>query len=271
MGRGMASVKPMSMVGSEGMGKGSEKENENVGNEQRLAMAVLPKGLVDTLAGTRPPQPMRIFRYVPGSIVVYLVVAACSAAGPATMSSPSDGGGSYGDGSSSGGDGPSLLDALTDPVPSASADTNQSGSRLKVKYYAGADGSKAFAGFYDTQLKADCFFGLAADGATRCIPGTTVPLLGYYTDPGCTQPLLATTAGCGQPTYATKTDTTACTTGATVHAFSVGAPFSGTSVYFLSGTTCTGPSPTTSGVAYFSVGGEVTPASLVAGTLQTEP
>jgi hypothetical protein len=210
---------------------------------------------------------MRLFRYVPGSIVVYLVVAACSAAGPAGINSSLDGGSS--DGSSSGGDAPSLLDALTDPVPSASADSNQSGTRLKVKYYAGADGSKAFAGFYDSQLKVDCYFGQAADGTTRCIPVPGATFVGYYADAACTQPLIAATAGCAQPAYASKSDT-GCGA-STVHTFQVGSPFAGNSTYFLSGATCSGPSPTPSGISYFSLGSEMAANSFVAATLQTEP
>jgi len=210
---------------------------------------------------------MRIFRLVPGSVVVYLIVAACSAAGSSGIGSSIDGGGGSGDGGSSGG----LLDAVTDPVPSASADTNQSGSRLKVKYYAGDDGSKAFVGFFDSQLKADCFFGKAADGVTRCLPGVEALLAGYYADPSCTQPVLLAAPGCAQPTYATKVDTTTCSTDYTRHVFPVASPFSGTSLYSLSGATCSGPSPTSVGALYFSVGAEIAPTSLVAGTLRTEP
>jgi hypothetical protein len=65
-------------------------------------------------------------KIVGGSVVVYVVMAACSAAsnpgapGTSSSSSSSSGGGVR-DGSGSGGDGPTLLDALTDPVGMASA------------------------------------------------------------------------------------------------------------------------------------------------------
>jgi hypothetical protein len=208
---------------------------------------------------------MRLFRYVPGSIVVYLVVAACSAAGPTGISSSLDGGGGSADGSNSGGDAPSLLDALTDPVPPASADTNQSGTRLKVKYYAGDDGSKAFAGFYDSQRKEDCSFRTAADGVSRCMPTTNAVFSGYYADMTCTQPVVVVPAGCSTPTYVLQTDVS-CNPVSDL--LSVGVSYSGSSIYVLSGTTCTGTSGTGSGAAYFYLGSEVPPSSFVAGTLQ---
>jgi hypothetical protein len=213
---------------------------------------------------------MRIFRYVPGSIGVYLVVAACSAARTGSITSSVDGGG-HGDGSSSGGDGPSLLDALTDPVPPASADSNQSGSRRKVKYYAGDDGSKAFAGFYDSQRKEDCSFALAGDGKTRCLPSPTATLSGYYADAHCTQPLLAINSNCATPTYAWTMDSTACAATAGHHVLAVGSPFAGSSVYILGGTACSGPAPTGAGYLYFFAGDEVDPSAFVAATVDISP
>jgi hypothetical protein len=212
---------------------------------------------------------MRLFRYVPGSIVVYLVVAACSAAGPAGINSSLDGGSS--DGSSSGGDAPSLLDALTDPVPPASADTYQGGSRLKVQYLAGADGSKAFWSFYDTQRKEQCSFAAGGDGVMRCLPTATSYFVGYYADAGCTQALVYANVGCATPTYAWKTDSAACPLTAGHHVLTVGSPFTGPSIYILAGSTCSGPSPTSSSFLYFYAGSEVDPGSFVSATLQTAP
>src|SRR5258708_29782926 len=75
-----------------------------------------------------------------GSITVYAAMAACSSA-----SSP--------------------------PVPSALADVNAGGTRLKANYYAGSDGSQQFLStFHDAQRNEDCAFAIAADGTTRCLP-----------------------------------------------------------------------------------------------------
>ena len=72
------------------------------------------------------------FQLVLGSCLVYAIAAACGG-----------GGSSGGKGGHEGGS----------PVPDAMADVNQSGTRLKAQYYSGVDGSRAFAGMYDTMLK----------------------------------------------------------------------------------------------------------------------
>jgi hypothetical protein len=153
-----------------------------------------------------------------GSIVVYVVIAACAASngvnpgfsddggleGDDSSSGGSSGGGAGGQpeadgsGSGSGNNGPSIMDALTNPVPGASADPYQSGSRLEANYYAGADGSKQFMTMHDTQLNVDCAFQGAADGVLRCIPTGQGIFVGYYADSGCT-PIVAQYKGCTHP------------------------------------------------------------------------
>ena len=94
-------------------------------------------------------------KMIGGSIAVYVIMAACSASSGTIVPPQGDDGGQVGGNSSSGGaasDGSGggaladgargILDAWTDPVTTASADTTQSGSRLKLQYYVGSDGSK---------------------------------------------------------------------------------------------------------------------------------
>jgi hypothetical protein len=86
------------------------------------------------------------FKLVIGSIAVHVAVACGSAvstgftpvAGGDDASTPSsrENGGGLTD------TGMSLGDALTNPVATAKAGGNASGSRLKPEYYAGSDGSK---------------------------------------------------------------------------------------------------------------------------------
>ncbi len=217
---------------------------------------------------------MRTVRLVLGSIIVYIVVACSSAAtdnpGGLFGGSPSQ--------DASAGPGGAILDALTDPITTAQADTSQSGSRLKAKYVAGVDGSKQFNGLHDSQRNEDCSFGTAADGVLRCLPGGANTTLGLFADAACTQPLAETSKGCAPSAYATTTDITvgACNTMAHEHVFMLGSAFTGTTVYSKGPTTCapyagTGANPFTTSFDFYSVGSEVPASSFVQGSLQTEP
>ncbi|MBK8252512.1 MAG: hypothetical protein IPK82_07570 [Polyangiaceae bacterium] len=64
----------------------------------------------------------------------------------------------------------------------------QSGSRIRLKYRHGADGTKAFMGLYDSDLQTDCVVWPAADLVDRCIPNFTASA-GYYADASCTTPI----------------------------------------------------------------------------------
>ena len=116
-------------------------------------------------------QAKEVGKMLAGSVAIYMIMAACSAAGgpQAFLSGDADASGSSGGtkGDGSGG----VLDALTDPISEASADPSQSGTRLKLKYYAGADGSKLSAGLHDSQLNVDCYYSYPmSDGTLRCVP-----------------------------------------------------------------------------------------------------
>ena len=72
---------------------------------------------------------------------------------------------------------------------------DRSGSRLHVRYFVGADGSREFIGFLDTQRNEHCSFTWvgyrAEDGTTRCLPQENLASLSesYFADSSCTQPL----------------------------------------------------------------------------------
>lgn len=69
----------------------------------------------------------------------------------------------------------------------------KSGSRIKAKVMTTEDGAQAFATWYDTVLKVDCWITsslVAEDGKPRCLPmGNYVYDNGYYSDSDCTKPL----------------------------------------------------------------------------------
>lgn len=81
------------------------------------------------------------------------------------------------------------------------------GSRLKVQYVLGADGSKQLLGFRDTQLNFGCSFYPITGGGVACIPIASVlgsPFYNlfprsawalYYLDSACTQPVAGALPG----------------------------------------------------------------------------
>lgn len=92
-----------------------------------------------------------------GSILIYVIMAACSGA-----------------------ERPGLLGGTS--VSEAKADGNASGTRLKVKRYAGADGSSLLVSLHDSQLNVDCGFSTAADG---CAPALRDPIGGCVRAAAC--------------------------------------------------------------------------------------
>ena len=204
-----------------------------------------------------------------GGFVVYVAMAACSAGGPGA---PSGNGGATGLGGAGGSasvaggyDAGDILDALTDPVPDASADP-VSGSRLKAKYRIADDGSKEYlaGSWYDSQRQEDCSFQLSADGATRCLP-TSTPFPPYYADAACSQPL-----------FQSKQDNPACSSQAPkyghatfgvcdslIRLYSVGAKVDPVNLYyFIGGSNCV-QGDLNAGYEYYLRGAEIPPTSFV--------
>jgi len=212
-----------------------------------------------------------------GSSVVYVVVAACGAAGGSAGSAGNGDGGRGGSSSGAESDGPGILDAITDPVADALADPYQSGTRIRMQYYAGADGSKTFAGTYDSMLKVTCSFATAADGKARCVPFGTgvIDAALVYADAACAQPLGSATKGCSPGAFASAAVASgpACGSSGTFHVYPVGSAFTpGTDVYEKSGTTCVGvpSSNITQTFDLYQLGSELPSSTFVQGTLQAE-
>lgn len=186
----------------------------------------------------------------------------------------------------------SLNETLRNPVPPARADI--SGTRLKTKYIAGADGLR-FADadvMWDSNLETDCNFRTAADGTTRCLPLGPDPSWGafgwgylVFTDDACTDALMwvpPTSPGCPAvvPSYVINyTDPPYCS-GEPVreHIYPVGAviPPPGAAGYRLdeSGACVSGaamPSPGTAPPGAYAVGAEIPASSFAAGTAGIDP
>jgi hypothetical protein len=145
-----------------------------------------------------------------------------------------------------------------------------SGSRLKVKYLSGADGSKVQRGLYDTLLQIDCYFSVAADGSQRCLPVGMSSI--YFSDAACTQRMAYGTKGCAPPKYATFTVVTSACPSNMTHIATLGGQISPAKNYYFNGSICQDAGATVLGAFdYYSVGAEIPPSSFVAGTEMQEP
>lgn len=144
----------------------------------------------------------------------------------------------------------------------------ESGSRLKAQTHVGDDGSRTpLTAMFDSELGVECYFAVAADGVTRCLPfgGPTVGQ--YYLDAACTQPLAYSPSCPVAGGYVSIRDTT-CSPRAQV--FPIGSLVTPAGVYLKQGTNCTSTA-VTAGAFYYSVGAEVPAASFVAATVEVEP
>jgi hypothetical protein len=208
-----------------------------------------------------------VARSLIGSTVVYLVIGACGGGGSSKTASSGDDAGGLVD---------ALSDALANPVPDALADSSGSGSRLKLQYYVGTDGSKVPAGVLDSMLATTCVYNTAADGTTRCLPPGS-DASAAYADSACTTPLATVPKGCAATKYALRTIPTkgTCETAQPIHVYGLGAAFTpGMDVYESggSGGGCVAISSMALTTIYdlYSVGAELPPSTFVQATRQTE-
>lgn len=75
-------------------------------------------------------------------------------------------------------------------VPVAEARAAENGSRLKARWYVGADGSRQFISWQDTELNAECTFTAGTDGILRCTPPITAYENLFFSNAGCTERLV---------------------------------------------------------------------------------
>lgn len=204
-------------------------------------------------------------------LVVYYAMAACGGGSSSSDGAASSGAGASGgasSGASSGGasSGASSGDGSSGVVPNAMADTwYASGSRLKVRYLDGDDGSKQFFGWHDSVLNDDCYLGQHADGSYRCLP--TIPDVafgGSYFAAGCTQAAAIAYKGT-TPKYVQAADTAATYR---LRFYKVGATL--TTLYVGTPGSCTSTSVPPGYDAYL-VGAEVPSSSFAGATVKIAP
>lgn len=167
-------------------------------------------------------------------------------------------------------------DARTNDASSGSSngglDINQSGSRIKMKVYNTPDGAKMVIGLYDGLRNEDCHMALAADGQTRCLPYTGVPVAAnQYGDANCTVRVATWIKNCAALTYITTQVATGQTCGITLNGtgfHSIGTMY--TSYYQKDSTgTCTGPTSNPANV-YYAEGPEIPSSDFQSATIAVE-
>ena len=157
------------------------------------------------------------------------------------------------------------------------AEIDQSGSRLRVRYFAGADGSREFIGFFDSQRNENCAFtwgsDRAADATIRCLPNEWISSINdnYFQDSLCTQPLRLAVASegtnCPPPAYAETRTSNQCPT--LIDLYDVGPQFQGSVYYYINGLGCrTQTFP--AGYVTYTVGNEVPSSAFVAASILAE-
>ncbi|MGE5184432.1 MAG: hypothetical protein ACM31C_20320 [Acidobacteriota bacterium] len=163
---------------------------------------------------------------------------------------------------------PATTDAKKSDGPTGDAgpdpnDGARSGTRLKITYWAFADGTRAWNQFYDAQRRENCYLsGPWTDGNYYCTPtqtssiawsdaGCTTKIAMVYNDPTCPQPA---------PPYALDYTSTACTFSYS-HLYNRGSQL-GISQYYYQNSdgTCGGPYSAPS-YSFYALGPEVVPAA----------
>lgn len=155
-------------------------------------------------------------------------------------------------------------------MTNASADDfNADGTRLKVSYYKGADGSESSFGLYDSSLKVACSWWPATDGTTRCMPIDANTY--FYADASCQMPILFWTHGCTPPKYiytATQQGG-ACGTTYAYAIHPIGSMISSPAqIYELIGGSCTESSASGGDDDVWTLGSAIPPSSFVEGTAE---
>lgn len=150
------------------------------------------------------------------------------------------------------------------PVPNAMAEGYKSGSRLKLRYYEGSDGTVEFVTWFDTQRSEECQFRPHDDGTYRCIPWTdaTISTL-FYSDSGCAVPVSAISKGSIPRLYIATADAL----GTKYRIYNRG-PIYGGPIYY--GSPCT-LYPSATAFDIYSLGPELPSSLFLSATIKTTP
>jgi hypothetical protein len=185
---------------------------------------------------------------------------------------------------------------LGDEVPLSAlvvADVRRQGARLQSQYGTGDDGSRGRvhrfvdrANVFDTQQGVDCDMQLAADGLVRCLPASSLNVLGTggFSDPGCTRRIAIDNrfscehAMVATPRWTSQRESAAlsvngCVAPPRVHAYRLGAQSVPATTYGPGGDSSTGlcqELPNVDGLSIYARGDEVPAASFATVSLRDQ-
>lgn len=117
-----------------------------------------------------------------------------------------------------------------------------SGTRLRAHVTTSDDGSKNFAGWFDSQRKEDCSFIASPDGKLRCMPSSISGIGTQFGDGGCQFPLAHRPKSCdpAPPKYATVfSSTPGFCMQPTQKFFGIGAPYTQSFLFVSANGQCT--------------------------------
>lgn len=165
--------------------------------------------------------------------------------------------------------GPSGSDGSGDHPTSIGVDRLAlSGTRLKVRYVAGEDGSQVYKGMFDTQRNEECFFGIASDGQLRCIPtfDRAASASGYFSDAACTSPVFVAVCAANLGYIYNST----CPTQFRIFTLNTGLP---PQTYIRDAqASCVATTLTPiAGYTYYTSAGEIAPSSFARGDVVNQP
>lgn len=231
----------------------------------------------------------KVLEWFGGSVVVYVLVAACAGSGALddtdeqVAGTPIDADGDgVPDGMDTDGDG--MIDqpmpagdgggmnTIINPVPEA--DAAEDGTRIVNRYRTTPGGLRtATSGFYDTEREEACQFLPTASG-DRCLPAAPYETLNiqglYFSDASCTVPLAQSTYGCVTPRYAggyVLTDGDACTASYVYEYYEVGTLHAGT-VYIGTADNCNEYASIPASTILYALGARIPDTDFAEGNFQ---
>lgn len=161
----------------------------------------------------------------------------------------------------------------TGPAGPAGAGVVADGSRLHARYSVGEDGSRTFAGWFDTDPKfsAPCVFAATKDDEERCVPEQPAPIYGgtptvkiFFEDDACSMPVLQSFGAC------LLSGPLTITADCRARMFKIDGVFPGGQLYLINQQTnaCIAAAPQAATYYYAT---EIAPAEFVARTIEVAP
>jgi hypothetical protein len=125
-------------------------------------------------------------------------------------------------------------DAVTFGDPSC---TPLSGTRIKVRWYVGPEGTRVFDSMYDSMLNTRCSWGTTSDGKVRCLPMGASGLIAA-SDPSCKNLVIQKFEDCSGSQYARADAPNGCTVQSTIYQIGDVEPYDGGTLYQSGPTGC---------------------------------